>query len=307
MKKTLLIGFTPVQLELARKFLVFRGLAAEIELVSEQQSSGAIDAYVVNGDDASAPSRLALYMRVTPGPVLGIGARAVAGATTHVAGPFKPATADRLKQMLDGTLAATDAPVDNLVAFPAARAATQADVLVVDDSDTLRKTMVRKLNEYGYRVDAASSGDEAMAMLMNNRYKLVFLDVMMPGVDGFEVCRRIKRSAEYKASAVYMLTSKDGMFDKVRGSMAGCDGYLVKPMESRKLREVLDRHLDRPGPAGGDSSLIGSRSSTGELNEAEVRALEGTPPPQAGAATPGGAPQAHPASGLKQAGALRKA
>ncbi len=285
MKKALFVGFTHIQIELARKFLIYRNLNNAIELLPEQQSSVPVDAYVINGDDASAASRLALYAKLNPRPVLGVGSRAVLGVSTYMAGPFKPATADRLNQLLNGRAPAASAPAiaapvagANVVSFPGATAVEPSLVLVVDDSDMVRRTMTRKINEYGHRVDVASSGDDAMAMLLNNRYRLVFLDVMMPGMDGFEACRRIKRSAEYKASAVYMLTSKDGMFDKVRGSMAGCDGYLVKPLESRKLREVLDRYFDRPGLMG-DSDILSTNMSSGAFNAAELQAIEGSPPP----------------------------
>lgn len=278
MKKVLLVGFTHIQTELARKFLMYRNLADTIELLAEQQSSVPVDAYVVNGDDASAASRIALYTRLHARPVLGVGTRAMLGVTAYMAGPFKPATADRLAQLLTGQLPAAAPAPGNVVSFPGATAVPPPEVLVVDDSDMVRRTMTRKINEYGHRVDVASSGDDAMAMLLNNRYRLVFLDVMMPGMDGFEACRRIKRSAEYKASAVYMLTSKDGMFDKVRGSMAGCDGYLVKPLESRKLREVLDRYFDRPALVG-DSDLMSTSMNSGAFNAAELQAIEGSPPP----------------------------
>lgn len=283
MKKVLLVGFTHIQIELARKFLIYRNLSSAIELLPEQQSSVTVDAYVVNGDDPSAASRLALYTRLNPRPALGTGSRAALGMTVYMAGPFKPATADRLNQMLNGQAPTASASAQlaagaNVVSFPGATAVEPSQVLVVDDSDMVRRTMTRKINEYGHRVDVASSGDDAMAMLLNSSYRLVFLDVMMPGMDGFEACRRIKRSAEYKASAVYMLTSKDGMFDKVRGSMAGCDGYLVKPLESRKLREVLDRYFERPGLMG-DSDIMSTNMSSGAFNAAELQAIEGSPPP----------------------------
>ncbi len=292
MKKVLVVGFTPVQLELARKFLVFRNLHEHIELLPEQQSSVQVAGYLVNGDDASVVSRLGLYTRINPRPALGIGSRKAHGVTVYLPGPFKPASADRLMQMLDGAPGDVELIADNVVSFPGATAVAPAEVLVVDDSEVVRRTMVRKINEYGHRVDVASSGDDAMAMLLNNGYKLVFLDVMMPGMDGFEVCRRIKRSAEYKVTSVYMLTSKDGMFDKVRGSMAGCDGYLVKPLESRKLREVLDKFFDRPSLVG-DSDLISSRANAVSMNEAERRAIEGTPPSEI---TPAMFAPAHPTS-----------
>ncbi len=278
MKKVLFIGFTPVQIAMARKFLVFRNLATEIEILAEQQSSVGVTAYVVNGDDPSSPSRLALHLRLSPGPALGVGAWAVPGTTAYVPGPFKPATADRLGEMVRSNEAAApsaissataprstaatagaDAPAGNVLAFPGAAAGQDADVLVIDDSDIVQRTMVRKITEYGQRVDVASNGPDALAMLQGHRYKLVFLDVLMPGMDGFEVCKRIKKSAEYKSTAVYMLSSKDGMFDKVRGTLAGCNGYLVKPLEARKLREVLDKHFERPSRFR-DSEFVDSRT-----------------------------------------------
>ena len=297
MKKVLFIGFTPVQIAMARKFLVFRNLADEIEILAEQQSSVGVAAYVVNADEPSSPSRLALHLRLNPGPALGIGAWAVPGTTAYVPGAFKPATADRLGEMMLGTQAAppsatatatataprstsattgADAPAGNVLAFPGAAAGQDADVLVVDDSDIVQRTMVRKITEYGQRVDVASNGPDALAMLQGHRYKLVFLDVLMPGMDGFEVCKRIKKSAEYKSTAVYMLSSKDGMFDKVRGTMAGCNGYLVKPLESRKLREVLDKHFERPSRFR-ESEFVDSRTFA-DSQHAHSQFLPSRPP-----------------------------
>ena len=279
MKKVLFIGFTPVQIGMARKFLVFRNLASEIEILTEQESSVGVAGYVVNGDDPSSPGRLALHLSLHPGPVLGIGAWAVPGTTAFVPGPLKPATADRLGELMRSNAAAlgsayapapafataanpsaaANAPAGNVLAFPGAPAGLNADVLVVDDSDIVQRTMVRKITEHGQRVDVAANGPDALAMLQGHRYKLVFLDVLMPGMDGFEVCKRIKKSAEYKSTAVYMLSSKDGMFDKVRGTMAGCNGYLVKPLEARKLREVLDKHFERPSRFR-ESEFVDSRT-----------------------------------------------
>lgn len=258
MKKLLFLGFTPVQIELARKFVTYRGLSAELEVLSEQHRlSASVDAYVINGDDPSAVSRLALHHRTNPRPVIGLGSRPAPGVTHYTAGAFKPATADWLVDILskEDVAGGPNAAAANVMTFPAAPAAMPSDVLVVDDSEIVRRTMVHKIKEYGHRVDVASDGNDALAMLLNNRYRLIFLDVMMPGLDGFEVCKRIKRSVEYKSTAVYMLSSKDGMFDKVRGSMAGCNGYLTKPLESSRLREVLDLHLERKA-ARAESTLF---------------------------------------------------
>ena len=266
MKKVLFIGFTPIQIGLARKFLIFRNLGTEIEILGEQQSSAGAVGYVVNGDESSSQSTLALNLRLNPRPVLGVGSIAVQGITAFAPGPFKPASADRLVELLLKTASGAEAPAraappepaGNVVTFPGTVAVPDAAVLVVDDSEIVQRTMVRKITEYGQRVDVASNGKDALAMLQGTPYKLIFLDILMPGMDGFEVCKKIKKSPEYKSSAVYMLSSKDGMFDKVRGSLAGCNGYLVKPLEVRKLREVLDRHFERPSQFR-DSAFAESR------------------------------------------------
>ena len=300
MKKIVLfVGFGEIQLELARRFLSYRGMSELIDVRAEQGATGAVDGYVINTDDLSAVSRLALHVRTNPKPVLSVGMVAAPGSTVFVPGPFKPATADRLKEMMSGRSPALvsrpgpTAPVaarstrsttpvrqpspagSKVLAFPRTAAqSSNAMVLVVDDSDIVRRTMLRKINDYGHTTDLAANGEEAMAMLLNNKYRVIFLDVMMPGLDGLEICKRIKRSAEYKGTAVYMLTSKDGMFDRVRATIAGCDGYLVKPLESKKLRDVLEKYFDRP-------SMIQENGALGEqgFNAAELAAIEGTPPP----------------------------
>jgi two-component system, cell cycle response regulator len=295
-KTVLFIGFGEIQLELARRFLSYRGMSDFIDVRAEQGASGAVDGYVVNTDDLSAVSRLALHVRGNPRPVLSVGAVAAPGSTLFVPGPFKPATADRLKDMMTGrspaqvsrpgvppssaSLAARSAaPVaaaNKVLSFPrAAVHDSNAMVLVVDDSDIVRRTMLRKINDYGHTTDLAANGEEAMAMLLNHKYRVIFLDVLMPGLDGLEICKRIKRSVEYRSTAVYMLTSKDGLFDRVRATMAGCDGYLVKPLESKKLRDVLEKYFDRPSLIP-ESSMLANEP----FNASELAAIEGTPPPE---------------------------
>jgi two-component system, cell cycle response regulator len=306
MKKTVLfIGFGEIQLELARRFLSYRSMSDFIDVRAEQGATGAVDGYVINTDDLAAVGRLALHVRSNPRPVLSVGAVAAPGSTVFVPGPFKPATADRLKEMMTGRspaqvnrpgvpasarAAAPASAANKVLAFPrAAVHDSNAMVLVVDDSDIVRRTMLRKINDYGHTTDLAANGEEAMAMLLNNKYRVIFLDVMMPGIDGLEICKRIKRSAEYKGTAVYMLTSKDGMFDRVRATMAGCDGYLVKPLESKKLRDVLEKYFDRPSMIS-DSSLLANEP----FNAAELAAIEGTQPPEETATADASLPETEP-------------
>jgi len=117
-----------------------------------------------------------------------------------------------------------------------------AHILVVDDSDIALRFMQMRLNRLRFQVSLASSGDEALRMLEMRRYAFVFLDVMMEGIDGFQVCKRIKRK-DYPVGVepphVIMLTSKGGPIDKLRGTIAGCDGYLVKPLNELELVNVI--------------------------------------------------------------------
>ncbi len=260
MKKVLFLGFSAMQIELAKKFVIYRKLQDSLQVMHEEYASGQVDAYVINCDDAPAVARLPVLTQANPVPVLGVGVAAPPGLWQHSAGTFKPATVDELAKLLSsGNHAAHDAKVVArcvpepkqpphviATASPMSPASpTSASVLVVDDSEVVRKTMVSKIGEYGHSVDVAIDGTQALAMMSENRYKLVFLDVMMPGIDGFEVCKRIKKSAEYRSTSVFMLSSKDGMFDKVRGSMSGCNGYLVKPLDNRQLRDVLEVNFNR--------------------------------------------------------------
>lgn len=121
-------------------------------------------------------------------------------------------------------------------------AATEA-VLVVDDSATVRAFMRAKLAPFRFHVDFAESGEMAIDMAQARRYQCIFLDVLMPGMDGYQVCKRIKSSGATRDTAVVMLSSKSSAFDKFRGSWAGCDAYLGKPVTERELLATIARFL----------------------------------------------------------------
>jgi twitching motility two-component system response regulator PilG len=120
----------------------------------------------------------------------------------------------------------------------------QADwVLVVDDNQTVREFMKSKLAAFSFNVDYAESGEQAIGFTGQKHYACIFLDVIMPGIDGYQVCRLIKSNRSAQKTAVVMLTSKDSPFDKIRGSMSGCDAYLTKPVDEEKLLETIARFL----------------------------------------------------------------
>jgi two-component system, cell cycle response regulator len=129
---------------------------------------------------------------------------------------------------------------------PAVRAAAPVptdSVLVVDDSATVRAFMRAKLAPFHFDVDFAENGETAIEMAQTKRYTCIFLDIMMPGIDGYEVCKYIKSNASTKGTAVVMLSSKSSAFDKIRGNWSGCDAYLGKPVGEDELLTTIARFL----------------------------------------------------------------
>jgi two-component system, cell cycle response regulator len=113
--------------------------------------------------------------------------------------------------------------------------------LIVDDSQPVREFMREALLRHRVTADAVSSGEEALFRSLETPYDLVFLDVVMNGIDGYEVCRQIKhrKIAGRPPTRVVMLTSRDRTFDRIRGALAGCDTYLTKPVDIGKLDTVI--------------------------------------------------------------------
>jgi len=119
--------------------------------------------------------------------------------------------------------------------------------LVVDDSLTIRTQVELALREHAVEATCADTAEAAMALLATRYFDVIFLDVVLPGgMDGYQICRSIKKSGVHKRTPVIMLTGKSSPFDRVRGSLAGCDTYLVKPVESKTFTAVLKKYLKAP-------------------------------------------------------------
>lgn len=119
-----------------------------------------------------------------------------------------------------------------------------ARILVVDDDADSLEIVRTYLESRGYDVSTAVDGKEALAMLEEARPDLVLLDVMMPGIDGWEVARTIKDHPEFSATRVVMLTARSDFTDKQRGLRAGADDYIVKPMRLEDLGRKVERNLE---------------------------------------------------------------
>lgn len=131
---------------------------------------------------------------------------------------------------------------DTTLQFPE-MAMIRQRALVIDDSPTVRKKLVLELSAFNIKTDTAESGELGIEMLRENKYDIVFLDVVLPGMDGYQVCRTIRRDMQLKQLPVIMLSAKSSSFDKVRGSLSGCSSYLTKPVEYDDFCRVLEEYL----------------------------------------------------------------
>ncbi len=115
-------------------------------------------------------------------------------------------------------------------------------VMVIDDSNTIRRSAEIFLNQAGCEVILAQDGFEALSKITDHQPDVVFVDIMMPRLDGYQTCSLIKRNARYRTTPVIMLSSKDGLFDRARGRMVGSDEYLTKPFTKDTLLKAVRDH-----------------------------------------------------------------
>ena len=116
-------------------------------------------------------------------------------------------------------------------------------VLVIDDSKTIRRTAETLLKKAGCDVMTAIDGFEALAKITDQNPDVIFIDIMMPRLDGYQTCALIKKNKNYKNTPVILLTSKDGLFDRARGRIVGSDRYLTKPFTKDELLGAIREHL----------------------------------------------------------------
>ncbi len=115
-------------------------------------------------------------------------------------------------------------------------------VMIIDDSATIRRSAETMLSKEGCTVETAVDGFEALAKIAHMKPQLIFVDIMMPRLDGYQTCAIIKNNDNFKSTPVIMLTSKDGLFDKARGRVVGSDQYLTKPFTRDELLSAVRRH-----------------------------------------------------------------
>ncbi|MFM1885868.1 MAG: hypothetical protein RL026_1025 [Pseudomonadota bacterium] len=118
-------------------------------------------------------------------------------------------------------------------------------VLVVDDSKTIRRTAETLLAKEGCEVFTAIDGFDALAKVADHKPDIVFVDIMMPRLDGYQACALIKNNRQFRGTPVIMLSSKDGLFDRARGRIVGSEHYLTKPFTKEELLGAIQSHIPR--------------------------------------------------------------
>ena len=116
-------------------------------------------------------------------------------------------------------------------------------VMIIDDSNTIRKTAETILRKEGYEVFTATDGFEAMSVIADTRPDIIFIDIMMPRLDGYQTCKLIKNNRHFRNTPIIMLSSKDSLFDRARGRVAGSDQHINKPFTKAELLEAINRYV----------------------------------------------------------------
>lgn len=118
-------------------------------------------------------------------------------------------------------------------------------ILVIDDSKTIRRTAETLLTKEGCTVYTATDGFDALSKIADHRPDVIFVDIMMPRLDGYQTCSLIKHNANFRDTPVIMLSSKDGLFDRARGRVVGSEHYLTKPFTRDELLEAIAQQVAR--------------------------------------------------------------
>ena len=143
-------------------------------------------------------------------------------------------------------------------------------IMVIDDSKTIRRTAEILLSEQGCKVVLANDGFESLALIASERPDMIFVDIMMPRLDGYQTCALIKGNPEYRDIPVVMLSSKDSIFDMARGRLAGSESYITKPFTRNDLISVMQQHMKSTG-----EGLVGEDLNTvDDLNIDDFEELE---------------------------------
>jgi len=117
-------------------------------------------------------------------------------------------------------------------------------IMVIDDSSTIRKTAETLLKRAGFEVITAADGFEAMSVVADQHPDIIFIDIMMPRLDGYQTCALIKNNKQFGSTPIVMLSSKDGLFDRARGKLAGSEQHIHKPFTQDDLVNAINKYVE---------------------------------------------------------------
>lgn len=118
-------------------------------------------------------------------------------------------------------------------------------VMIIDDSKTIRRTAESLLKKAGCEVISAENGFEALPLISTEKPDIMFIDIMMPRLDGYQTCALVKNNPDFKQTPIIMLSSKDGLFDRAKGRVAGAEQYLTKPFTREDLLGAIRTHIHK--------------------------------------------------------------
>ncbi len=205
------------------------------------ESSHGANIVVVNADD---PATIKKWNEINPHFDNIVGSIMISNDEKIINGSMSIKRPLRIKKLLEALEAITRDQSIIIIPDSGSNANAKLRMLVVDDSFPVRKYMENKLTELNklpLHLSFASNGEEAMQKVSQDKYDIIFLDVVMPGANGYKVCKAIKNGNN---TYIVMLTSKKSPFDKIRGTMSGCNAFITKPPSDKRLQQEIQMCIE---------------------------------------------------------------
>ena len=272
-------GLSEYELRVLRTISILSKNRPRTYVLQDSDSSAAADFAVVDCDDPQALKNWHAFQASNPlVPTVLVGKAPESESTGFQID--RPIMATRLLAVLDQMHLSKEQPAFAQAKAPDTEPASPSSIpqeppaepgeavsraLVVDDSLPIRRQLELELQNFVGEVDLAVDGEQAIKLLSAKRYDIVFLDVVLPGMDGYQICRKIKQAKSTKNTPVIMLTGKTSPFDRVRGKLAGCDTYLTKPVDQVKFNKEVQTYLrqeEQERPTGGQVPETGPSGSS---------------------------------------------
>lgn len=242
------LGLTNAEMSVLKSICIMTSARAQGSYVlSDEQQLDGSDIVIVNVDDPNATIKWRT-LAVLPRPPIVVLYTKEPPTDPDQHYLLRPIAPSKLLGLLDGILGELRESAQvwkkaTLQRAPTSSSAMVSKALVIDDSPTVCRQLELELRNFNILADIAGTGERGLELLALTAYDLIFLDVVLPGTDGYQVCREIRRNPRTKRTPVIMLTSKSSQFDRVRGSLVGCSAYLTKPVDYVAFRREIDKYV----------------------------------------------------------------